>query len=154
MQENNLLWPNQALNQSITLWHLLLQNYLGFYIFSRIFAFIWPILLSYGVIMLVFFHWLVAINPIFDAGTKHIEFDYHYMCEKLLCKELIVCFISIPDQMADIFAKGLTSICFSKLRDNLMFHQRPISLRGHVGISNDKVSTLANDQASSNSKYK
>lgn len=52
-------------------------------------------------------------------------------------KELIVCFISTIDLLADIFRVN-TSAQFSLLKDKLMFRSPPIRLKGHIGTSNDK----------------
>uniref|UniRef100_A0A2N9ILA5 Uncharacterized protein n=1 Tax=Fagus sylvatica TaxID=28930 RepID=A0A2N9ILA5_FAGSY len=62
--------------------------------------------------------------------TKHLEVDYHYVRDKVVRKELEVCYISTTDQVADIFTKGLSKSRFLLLTNKLMVRSRPISLRG------------------------
>ena len=73
----------------------------------------------------------LASNPIFHARTKHIEVDYHYICEKVLAKELKINFISTLDQLANIFTKALPSPWFPDLASKLM-GVPPLSLKGDV----------------------
>ena len=73
----------------------------------------------------------LASNPIFHAHTKHIEVDYHYICEKVLTKELKINFISTLDQLANIFTKGLPSPWFPDLASKLI-GVPPFNLRGDV----------------------
>jgi hypothetical protein len=74
----------------------------------------------------------VASNPIYNARTKHIEVDYHLIREKIIHKDLAASYVSIADQCANIFTKGLTSTRFLFLRDKLMVTSPPTSLRGAV----------------------
>ena len=79
----------------------------------------------------------LASNPVFHARTKHVEIDYHVVCEKVLLKDLVIHFVASEDQEADMFTKGLTSTRFIKFRDKLMGSEGHISfsLRGDVRIS-------------------
>jgi hypothetical protein len=77
----------------------------------------------------------LASNPIYHSRTKHVEVDYHFICEKVLHKDIAINYISTHDQHADIFTKGLTSACFLFLCDKLMVVAPPIRLRGAVKIA-------------------
>ena len=63
---------------------------------------------------------MLASNPVFHGRTKHIEVDYHFVREKVVCGDLLLQFISIHDQLADIFTKALPSTRFLQLCSKLM----------------------------------
>jgi hypothetical protein len=77
----------------------------------------------------------IASNPIRHVQTKHIEVDYHFICEKVLNKDITFNFISTYDQPTAIFTKGLTSSHFLLLRDMLMVYTPPIYLEVAVNLS-------------------
>lgn len=61
----------------------------------------------------------LSANPVFHARTKHVEVDYHFVCERVAAKALEICFISSQDQTTDIMTKSLAISSFSKFRRNL-----------------------------------
>lgn len=73
----------------------------------------------------------MASNPVFHARTKQIELDYHFIQERILSGSHPVQFVPSPDQLADIFTKGLHKLRFQLLRSNLV-SLKPPSLQGSV----------------------
>ena len=80
----------------------------------------------------------IASNPIFHARTKHVEVDYHFVGEHVLCRDLQVKYIATRDQLADIFTKSLSTARFGFLRSKIMVSIDPMVLRGDVkGINSE-----------------
>lgn len=42
----------------------------------------------------------LSANPILHSKTKHIKFDYHFMGEKVLKKELMVAYCHVPFELS------------------------------------------------------
>lgn len=53
-------------------------------------------------------------NHVFHDCTKHIEIDHHFIKEKIDSKELVLSYIKLEDQMADMFIKSLSYRIFEK----------------------------------------
>ena len=90
----------------------------------------------------------LTTNPVYHARTKHIEVDYHFVWEKVLNQDVVIKFISIDDQVADVFIKGQGSSHFLYPQLNLMVIPSLISLRRAVrdniaGSQNHTQDTLA-----------
>ena len=51
---------------------------------------------------------VIACNPIFHAHTKHIEVQYHFVCEKVLDATIALEYCSTEDNLADLFTKALS----------------------------------------------
>jgi hypothetical protein len=72
----------------------------------------------------------LASNPVFHGRTKHIEVDYHFVREKVVCGDLLLQFICTHDQLADIFTKALPSTRFFSCVPNSWSVLLTISLKG------------------------
>lgn len=68
----------------------------------------------------------------FYSRTKHIEINYHFVQERVACRQLDVWFITSKDQVADIFTKGLSGPCFCELQGKLTVTNGQLSLRGRM----------------------
>lgn len=74
----------------------------------------------------------LSANHVFHSRTKHLEVDYHYICEKVLHKDLCVGFVSGKDNLASVFIKPLAASHFLLLRHKLSVDSSPSYLRGDV----------------------
>ena len=63
---------------------------------------------------------------------KHIEVDFHYVCEKVIPKDLYVRFASGKGNSVDYLTKPLTAPLFNLLRSKLMVDSSSFHLRRDV----------------------
>ena len=61
-------------------------------------------------------------NLKFHNRTKHIDISYHFICERVLSKEISVTYCSTDNMLADVMIKGLTRDNFEKFRSSLNVH--------------------------------
>jgi hypothetical protein len=61
----------------------------------------------------------LSSNPVFHAGTKHIEVDYHFVRERVLRRLLQIDFVPTGDQVADGFTKAITVRQLEDFKHNL-----------------------------------
>ncbi|XP_018505520.2 uncharacterized mitochondrial protein AtMg00810-like [Pyrus x bretschneideri] len=76
-------------------------------------------------------------NLVFNAKSKHIEIDYHFVCERVTRGDLQVQHVSSTDQSADILTKGLSAPLFQQHCNNLMLSVLEHQLEG--GCKKDEV---------------
>ena len=74
----------------------------------------------------------LAAHPILHARTKHIEIDYHFIRDRVLCKSLLVKFIPFEEHLSDILTKPLPTCQFQSLHTKLTVLHNPFSLREDV----------------------
>lgn len=70
----------------------------------------------------------LASNPIFYTRMKQMEFDYHFIREKALNKDIQMQHIFVQDQIGDMLTKGQTADHFGVLRPKLMVMIIPVTL--------------------------
>lgn len=61
----------------------------------------------------------LSANHMFHARAKHIETDFHFVCERVTSKQLQIRLIWTEDQLADGFTKALPVRKFEVFKDNL-----------------------------------
>ena len=76
----------------------------------------------------------LASNLAFHSRTKHIEVDFHYVCEKVICKDLYVRFVSSKYNSVDVLTKPLTAPLFHLLRSKPMVDSPLFHLRSDVKL--------------------
>ena len=78
----------------------------------------------------------LTANPSFHKRSKHFELDYHYVCERVALKALVVLYIPAQQQITYIFTKSLPAAAFQSLWSKLGVVVPPsLSLRGAIGTS-------------------
>lgn len=48
--------------------------------------------------------------PVQHYQTKHLEVDWHFIREKLLCGLICTAFVTTNQQLADVLTKGVTKV--------------------------------------------
>ncbi|CAL2254473.1 unnamed protein product [Prunus armeniaca] len=61
----------------------------------------------------------MAANSVFNARTRHIKLDYHFVREKVALGSHQVCFVPSIDQPADLFTKALHKLRHQHMSSNL-----------------------------------
>ena len=55
----------------------------------------------------------MKVNQFIHARTKHVEMDYHFLCEKVVRGHLLTQFVKSKDRLVDSHTKALTKKVFS-----------------------------------------
>lgn len=50
---------------------------------------------------------VVASNPMYQARMCHTQVDYHYIREKVVCREIEVGYVATANQLTNLLTKGL-----------------------------------------------
>ena len=61
----------------------------------------------------------IASNPVQEQHTKHIDVQFHYVCDLIEQKRIDVVWVPTDKNSADIFTKNLGYIKFKKFRSML-----------------------------------
>jgi hypothetical protein len=61
----------------------------------------------------------LAQNPIFHERAKHIKVRYHFLKDHVEKGDIVMKFIDIERQLANIFTKTIDATCFASLRGEL-----------------------------------
>ena len=104
----------------------------------------------------------LTANPAFHKRSKHFEFDYHYVRERVALGSLMVKHIPAHQEIADIFTKSLPCQTFCDLRYKLGVDTPPTPrLRGSIretaqngNVLQEKTSQQLNGVASVNGPAK
>ena len=77
----------------------------------------------------------LARNPVFHARTKHIEVHYHFIWERALAGNIHLVYVSIDEQVANIFTKALGAEKLHQFCTMIGVLELQLSLKRIVGIS-------------------
>jgi hypothetical protein len=60
-----------------------------------------------------------------EIRTKHIDVKYHYVCECITVKKIVLYHVPTKDNTADIFTKNLGCLKFEKFKQQLGIELHP-----------------------------
>jgi hypothetical protein len=61
----------------------------------------------------------LSTNPIQHQRTKHVEYDLHFVRERVAIGDVRVLHVPMTSQFVDIFTKGLPTLVFSEFWSSL-----------------------------------
>jgi Reverse transcriptase (RNA-dependent DNA polymerase) len=67
----------------------------------------------------------IGSNPVQKIRTKHIDVKYHYVCECIAVKKIVLYHVPTEDNTADIFTKNLGRLKFEKFKQQLGIEFHP-----------------------------
>ncbi|KAA3462869.1 Retrovirus-related Pol polyprotein from transposon TNT 1-94 [Gossypium australe] len=56
----------------------------------------------------------MAVNPVLNSKTKHVDFDLHFVREKVLNNQIHVGYVPAKHQATDVFTKPLLTKAFQE----------------------------------------
>jgi hypothetical protein len=65
-------------------------------------------------------------NPVFHGKSKHIEIQYHYICDMVQRGAINLQYVSIDEQVFDVLTKPLSHVKFEHFRDKLGIVQKDL----------------------------
>jgi hypothetical protein len=61
----------------------------------------------------------LSVNHVFHAYYKHVDVNYHFICDQVAKKKIQVRFISLKDLLVDVLTKPLPSASFAHFQSKL-----------------------------------
>jgi hypothetical protein len=94
----------------------------------------------------------LSANLAFHARTKHIEIDFHFVCDKIASKTLDVRFISSKDNLVDIFTKPIALPHFFTMRSKLHIVCTMSRLKRRIEATRDQQDTTLSKETQATAK--
>ena len=69
-------------------------------------------------------------NLVFHDNSKHIEIQYHYICDMVQRGAIKLQYVSTDEQVADVLTKPLSRVNFEHFRDRLGIVQKDLPRKG------------------------
>ena len=82
---------------------------------------------------------MLAKNPFYHLRMNHIELHYHFVGDKVLIGEVDLVYVSIEEEVADVFTKALCTQKLHRFKSLLGVLKMDLSLRGSVEISSSTL---------------
>ena len=62
---------------------------------------------------------LLPVNPVQESCTKHINIQYHFICDLISAKEIELMFVPGEMNPSDMFTKNLAKVKFTIFQEEL-----------------------------------
>ncbi|XP_040988925.1 uncharacterized protein LOC121236540 [Juglans microcarpa x Juglans regia] len=93
----------------------------------------------------------LSANTVLHSRTKHVDLDYHFVCDCVANKTLTVSFVPSKEQIADIFTKPLSLARFALLRSSLTILSVPLETQGNIRAHGPALEDTTSQATSSTS---
>lgn len=74
----------------------------------------------------------LEVNPVFQARTKHIEIDVHFVCDQVHKGAVEIRYVTTTNQLANCFTKPLSHSHLFCFHDKFEVVELPPRLRGDI----------------------